>query len=391
MSNLIQQIHDTPHRGVLVVTGGGSSAISQLLAEPGASRTVLNAVVPYSEAALHGWIGGQCDSACSEATARAMAMAACESAQDCSELADAADGLFFGVGATASLASDRPKRGAHRVYVALQTVERTSVWSLELEKGRRTRSEEEAVTAQLILHAVATACGLAAAEKFSPVGTGRLTFREKWASPLWRDLLWGLGENILVDAAAGDQPASDSYCKRAIFPGSFAPAHEGHKQIRDVACKQLGNEATLELSVVNVSKPPVDFLSLEERLQSIVTLMPDAQVWLTRAATFVEKARSLPGATFIVGADTIVRIGDPAFYAPTDNSLKTARDIAIGELADLGCRFLVFGRKNGPRFETLDNLTLPPALRELCDGVPESGFRQDVSSSDLRQESSPEG
>ena len=396
MSDLIRQIHDTPHRGVWAVTGGGSSAISQLLAEPGASRTVLQAIVPYSQQSLHQWTGGRLDSACSEATARAMAMAACESARLLSNDADAADGLYFGVGATASLVSDRPKRGPHRVHVALQTVERTTVWSLELAKGSRTRREEEAVAAELILHATATACGLiyvgnlAAPERFTPHPNDHLTHRERQASPLWQSLIWGADEKALVDAATGEAADDSSRYDRVLFPGSFAPAHNGHQRMREFAARKLSKEVTLELSIENVSKPWIDYLSLDDRLQSIVALMPDAQVWLTCAPTFVEKARALPGATFVVGADTIARVGDPRYYFQSDPQDHSARDEAIEQLADLGCRFLVFGRQIGPKFETLETLSIPQAVRELCDGVPEAEFRQDVSSTQLRQEPEPE-
>ncbi|MFZ8977531.1 MAG: hypothetical protein ACO2Y9_10560, partial [Pseudohongiellaceae bacterium] len=61
-----------------------------------------------------------------------------------------------------------------------------------------------------------------------------------------------------------------------------------------------------------------------------------------------------------------------------------ARDEAIALMASLGNRFLVFGRVNGNEFKTLDSVSLLPALRKLCDGVPESEFRLDLSSTELR-------
>ena len=73
---LVKLIHDTPVRLVLAVTGGGSGAIGGLLGVPGASRTVLEAVVPYCAAAMVDWLGGRPDQFCAEPTARAMAMAA---------------------------------------------------------------------------------------------------------------------------------------------------------------------------------------------------------------------------------------------------------------------------------------------------------------------------
>ena len=49
---LIDQIHDSPLMVVIAVSGGGVASISDLLLVPGASRTVLEAQVPYSFSAL---------------------------------------------------------------------------------------------------------------------------------------------------------------------------------------------------------------------------------------------------------------------------------------------------------------------------------------------------
>ena len=58
----------------MAVTGGGSRAISELLEVPGASRTVLEAVVPYAAPALIAWLGAKPEHFCEPRTARAMAM-----------------------------------------------------------------------------------------------------------------------------------------------------------------------------------------------------------------------------------------------------------------------------------------------------------------------------
>ena len=129
---LIEQIHAAATPLVLAITGGGSGAISALLEVPGASATVLEAVVPYSSTALEQWLGGPVDHYCSERTARAMAMAAFERAR---KLSDADPHTLRGIGATASLVSNRPKRGPHRIHVAWQSAESTTVVSCELPKG----------------------------------------------------------------------------------------------------------------------------------------------------------------------------------------------------------------------------------------------------------------
>ena len=86
---------------VLATTGGGSRAISRLLTVPGASRSVLEAIVPYAEPALARFLGGKPDQYCSPATARAMAMAAYRRALDYAD----SPAMAVGLGCTAGLAT----------------------------------------------------------------------------------------------------------------------------------------------------------------------------------------------------------------------------------------------------------------------------------------------
>ena len=111
----------------------------------------------------------------------------------------------------------------------------------------------------------------------------------------------------------------------------------------------------------------------------------------------MEKARLYGGVQFITGVDTIARIGDSRYYGGKENTAGSdeQRDLALQELSDRGCRFIVFGREMSNDFQTgagdakiyreLEQLELPPLLKQMCDGVPESEFRYDQSSRDLRQ------
>jgi len=85
------------------------------------------------------------------------------------------------------------------------------------------------------------------------------------------------------------------------------------------------------------------------------------------------------GATFVVGADTVARIGRPRFYGG-----EAGRDAALAELARRGARFLVFGRLLDGTFREWTELDLPPALAALCRGVDGRTFRSDESSTRLR-------
>ena len=104
-------------------------------------------------------------------------------------------------------------------------------------------------------------------------------------------------------------------------------------------------------------------------------------MWLTRLSSFVEKAKRFPGATFIVGVDTLVRIADPRYYGG-----EAGLHRALAALADRKARFLVFGRTLNAAFQGLAEVELPPALRQMCLAVSEAEFRADVSSTALRQQ-----
>jgi len=366
---LIERIHATPTRVILSASGGGSGGIASLLEVPGASRTVLEAVVPYAHEALVAWLGGRPDQFCSMRTARAMAMVAFRRAWQYEASANVA-----GIGCTASLATDRPKLGPHRAHLALQTPSLTAFWSLELHKGDRSRAEEEALVNRILLNVVAEACGISDQLTLDllpgeEVASSRTTGREGWRALL-------LGEAETVQEGKILPRGRDS--GRAIFPGEFNPLHVGHRRMAAIAAEVLGVPVEFEISIINVDKPPSDYWEIERRLGQFD---PGYTVLLTRAARFFEKSRLFPGATFIVGIDTLRRIGDPRYYG---NDAAACRS-AIELIASRGCRFLVFGRNLGTGFISLGDLDLPAALLALCREIPVDRFREDISSTALRR------
>ena len=351
---------------VIAVTGGGSGAISALLAVPGASRTVLAAVVPYASQALVEWLGGRPDEFCAARTARAMAMAAFLKARTYDPQA-----RTCGVACTASLASDRPKRGPHRAHLAYQTATTTCELSLGLEKGRRGRSEEEGIVAALVLNMIAAASG-AHARLDVPLVESEQARTSEIVAPLDQQrLLAGQVQVIPLGGKAQD------YAPRAIMPGAFDPLHDGHRKMAEIAARLLGCKVDFEISITNVDKPPLDFIEIDRRARQFSAV---DSVWLSRAPRFSEKAELFPGATFVVGADTIARIGEARYYGGQEAAMQEA----IARIADRGCRFLVFGRQVEGVFRTLCELPIPPQLARLCQDVPQAEFRNDISSTELR-------
>ncbi len=380
---LVQQIHDSPLRIVLAVAGGGSRAIADLVEVPGCSRTLLEAVVPYAAASMIAWLGGVPDHFCSSATARAMAMTAFYRAKKYEAADGIADGRepnpsaapIAGVACAASLASDRPKRGPHRLHIALQTVAETAVWSLQLQKGRRTRTEEERLAGRLLLNVVAEAGGVADRLPLELLEGEQVEESRIKAPAAWQDLLLGKVESVRVGPTFSPANGLPSL----LFPGTFNPLHAGHRRMIDVAQEMLQHPAVFELSILNVDKPALDYMEIERRLGQFAA---DQTVYLSRAATFEEKSRLFAGATFIVGSDTLRRIVSPQYHGGSESACSRA----IEQIIARGCHFLVFGRDLGAGFARLGDIDLPDVLRAKCREVPPEVFREDISSSEIRKD-----
>jgi hypothetical protein len=419
LDELVRRIHDAPVQLVLAITGGGSRAIAELLERPGGSRVLVEAIVPYSAAALIEFLQAAPEQFCSPRTARLMAMAAYQRALQLCDTRNAhrpplppgegwgegeSDGpsrtpnplskgegaankgsnQLIGLACTASLASDRPKRGDHRIHVAYQTRDATAEYSIRLTKGRRTRFAEESIASRLILNATSDGCGEPGRLDLSLESDELVDMRHAAADEAQQELLHG-GRRALT---IGRTPIVTMGVRRAIFPGAFNPLHDGHREMARIAAKRLRLPVEFELSIHNVDKPPLDYLEMRDRAQQFGD---HETLWLTRAPTFEEKSRIFADATFIVGADTIARIASPAYYGDSERAMLSA----IDRIAARGGRFLVFGRSEkkaaegqqrrvGLVFQTLLSLDLPPNLLALCDEVSESDFRADVSSTELR-------
>ncbi len=185
------------------------------------------------------------------------------------------------------------------------------------------------------------------------------------------------GKRDLLGVNADGSWMEETRAPTVLFPGSFNPLHDGHRTLAAVASRMLGRPVAFELSITNVDKPSLNVEDFTSRLSSFRGYAP---VWLTRAATFERKAELFPGCTFVVGYDTAIRLIDTKYY---QNSLQQ-RDVCLGRLVVSGCRFLVGGRFFGESFRVWDETLVPDGLSGLFEGIPETAFRVDCSSSELR-------
>src|SRR5271166_2268466 len=160
---LISALHASGRKAALAITGGGSGAVGELLRVPGGSRLLIDAQVPYDALALAAFLGFAPAQACSSDTAIAMAQTA--RARAARLVPAGAD--VVGLGATAALVSDRPRKGEHRFHIAFANTAGPNSTGAHctcvLAKGRRDRAAEEDLVSRAIVLWLARACGIATA------------------------------------------------------------------------------------------------------------------------------------------------------------------------------------------------------------------------------------
>jgi len=369
----ISTLHASGRKAALAITGGGSGAIGELLRVPGGSRLLIEAQVPYDTQALATFLDFAPAQASSADTAIAMAQTA--RAHAARHVPAGTD--VVGLGATAALVSDRPRRGEHRFHIAFANTDGIAHCTSLLAKGRRDRAAEEDLVSRAIILWLARACRIAAPSPRSLLDADEHFAETVIAAEDTIDrLLAGALDRITVQPDG--QMALSAPRPSVLFPGSFNPVHVGHVSLARVAEELMQQPVAFEISVTNVDKPPLAGETVRHRLRQFAWKSP---VELTRAPTFLDKARLFPGTTFVIGADTAERLVALKYYGDDEDSMH----VALEEIASSRGNFLVAVRTDAAgRVRALKDIPVPPRYASLFTEIPEHRFRLDTSSSEIR-------
>jgi nicotinic acid mononucleotide adenylyltransferase/nicotinamide mononucleotide (NMN) deamidase PncC len=428
---LVDLIHKTRTRCIVITTGGGTEIFPMLLKRGGGSATLISGMIPYEPEESIALMGGNPEKLASEESCRVLAMVAFQRALKLRKNGEPVIGV-----ATSSILQRTPEERegrTHYIYAALQTAFQTVSVNMTIPNGRRMiqqmpfgkwtdptpetiRKIEEQINAEIVLNLIAEGCGLSERVELYrrgamfflwclPTGLEQMVKTERSSlhhtpngislnlrspfTPSSQEAISGLVEGtslrlgfecnnrmtLLNDVNSWRRP-------KVIFPGSFNPLHQGHLDMVNTAFDVLGvADVDCEISLKNVDKPNLDLISLERRLKQFTVasnLRGRSHVWVTNAPTFVEKAALFPGATFIVGYDTAKRIHNPK-YAGDINEV-----MAVFEKNDT--KFLVFGRISNciaDGFQcTLDGFH--ETFRKRATLIEEKVFRNDISSTLIR-------
>ncbi|GAB4828873.1 hypothetical protein Ancab_018533 [Ancistrocladus abbreviatus] len=375
---LIEAIHSSPTQAVVYLSGGASQVIGWLTSVPGASNTVLEAIVPYSTMSLIQLLGKIPTQFASQQTAEEMALVAYNRA-----LKLARPGVpVVGVGFAGSLATTRPKLGEHRFHLSTRTADRLWLSTVTLSKGVRTRVEEEVVSSQFLLKALASACKVPAS--FSPaLNESEVPIESEKQFNEDEELAQLLNGQICFKLYDFSSEVHTSNAERKIMlPGSFNPLHDGHLKLLDVASSICRNGyPCFEISAVNADKPPLTISQIKERVKQFEKV--GKRVIISNQPLFYKKAELFPGSAFVIGADTAVRLINPKYY---DGNYERMIEILLG-CKNTGCTFLVGGRNVDGVFKVLEDIDIPEVLKDIFISIPAEKFRMDLSSSEIRKAS----
>ena len=259
IASIVKGIIESRNKGILAITGGGTGAIFELVKRGGASSFLVGAHVPYAPEEWKEYVGAIPEKYTAPLAARQLAMASYVRTRKL-----VGDNIpCIGLGASCALAKAGPERKdrEHRIAIAFQTGQRTR--SLVFNLPHLDREVEEQFASNLIIRALGDACGVTEGNWIKELGYDTsflVSSEDAVGSYTAQGVMHGLQPIACPKKLDDEFKFLEVGTKHVVFPGSFNPRHDGHKEIVEIAYEALERPVLYEISVTNTDKPPIDFV-----------------------------------------------------------------------------------------------------------------------------------
>jgi len=325
---------------VLYISGGGFSAIGDLTQFGGSSGKLLEVVCNQATKSTDKLLGYKPEHYVSRDTAIHLAQKAFKRAYELSGEEDC-----YGVALTSRLTVENERAGRiNESLFARQGADYTQFCRFEQHSDTRVGQEKDTAG---FLNCLLTGY---------PFG-GRFT-------ELYNDSNISLVKDKNVVSYFGMNNEGKSpfeVVKPVVYSGSFSPLHHGHIEVAKVASEHTGKPVWFEISLFNVDKQSVDFISLQERINAIEDAAKThkfiAGVVISKQMFFLDKSYAYKKPIFIVGSDTLNRIQT---YATGKKDLSIQAQLASFKVS--GVNFGYVERKNHPIrliYDSMKDISFP--------------------------------
>jgi nicotinic acid mononucleotide adenylyltransferase len=348
-------------------TGAGSGIQKQIWNTVGCSSFFVGAAFPYASKLSAKALGYKPEQFVSAEMSIDFAMSAYIQAFEFGK-------KCIGIGLTASVASNRMHRGDHRIFVSAFSEEGCFTTYAVLAKGvgAEARSVDGSISDDLAIAAILHAAGynnvLSKDDNIHHFDSNSPALQSIYSKPYFNKL----GQRLLLSELNTDNIV--------FYPGNFNPIHEGHLGASQAVLNTIASRFGKRKDVVfttTMDPPHKKALSAAEVLQRAAALQGHDFLVTTNDARYIDKARAYPGASFIIGADALIRMLDPKWGIATQDLLD--------EFTKLNTTFFVLGRLIDGRFLTLHDIEdqFPILYKYQKTFEPVAG-RWDISSTEIR-------